>query len=231
MLPVKGMQKTSLIDYPGKICSILFLAGCNFRCGFCQNPDLITDTGSLPSMPESEIFDFLSSRKKWIDGVCITGGEPCLYKDLPDFVRKIKETGLLVKLDTNGTAPGMLEYLVKNKLVDYIAMDIKASPERYEKVAGAEMEIKDIEKSIELIKNSGIEYEFRTTVVPGLFDKEEALKIGKWLKGSKRYFIQQFRPDTVLDGKFKAVKPFSEAELKEFAGLLRPFFEKVEVRN
>jgi len=230
MLPIKGIQKTSLIDYPGKICSIIFLGDCNFRCGFCQNPDLIKSPGKLETIPEEEILEFLKSRKKWIDGVCLSGGEPLLYGDLPEFIKKIKEIGLLVKLDTNGTNPQMLDYLIKNKLVDYIAMDIKASLENYEKAAGVKVNMENIKKSVELIKNSSIDYEFRTTVVPGLFSKEEALKIGKWLSGSKRYFLQQFRPETVLDERFHKLKPFSEEELRGFANLLKPFFEKVGVR-
>jgi len=230
MLPIKGIQKLSLIDYPGKICSIIFIGGCNFRCGFCQNPDLVKNPEKLPTILEKEIFEFLHSRKKWIDGICITGGEPCLYKELINFVGKVKDMELLVKLDTNGSRPEIINSLLEKGLIDYIAMDIKSDLKHYKDVANAKVDIKDIEKSVEIIKNSNIDYEFRTTVVPGLFNAEIARNIGQWLKGSKKYVLQQFRPNIVLDKTFEKIQPFSKKEIEEFAKIANNFFDAVEIR-
>ncbi|MBU2476363.1 anaerobic ribonucleoside-triphosphate reductase activating protein [Candidatus Micrarchaeota archaeon] len=228
---LKGLQKTTLIDFPGKIACTLFTAGCNFKCGFCQNPSLIS-FDSENSIEEKEIFSFLESRKKWLNGVCITGGEPTLQKDLPEFCKKIKEKGFLVKLDSNGSNPEMLKKLIKEKLVDYIAMDIKTSQEKYSDLCGVKVDLEKIKQSIELIKNSGLDYEFRTTVLPDFFSKEDALKIGEWLKGSKLYVLQQFRNDLpMVDPEFKNKDPFPPEKLFELKEILESFFVKVEIRN
>lgn len=228
---IRGIQKTSLIDFPGKIATTLFLDGCNFRCGYCYNVDLVLCSKKLENYREEEILEFLKSRKGFIDGVCLTGGEPCLHADLKEFIAKIKSLGLLVKLDTNGANPEALKELIQAKLIDYIAMDIKAPLEKYENVVKRKIDPKKIQQSIDLIKGSGIEYEFRTTVVPSLFSKEDILAIGRWIKGSKRYFIQQFRPEKTLDKEFQKEKPYSIEQLKELTELVKPFFEKVEIRG
>lgn len=212
---IKGIQKTTLIDYPGKVASTIFMERCNFNCPYCQNPDLVENYEKLDEIPVKELLSFLKSRKKWIDGVCITGGEPTIHKNLPDLIRKIKSLGFLVKLDTNGNNPKMLEGLIKKKLVDYIAMDIKAPLEKYDKVAKVKVNKKDIQKSVDLIMNSGIDYEFRSTILPALHSKEEIIKMAKWLKGAKRYFLQQFKSNITLDPKFRKNKPFTQEELKE----------------
>lgn len=230
-LEIKGIEKLSVIDYPGKTCCIVFLAGCNFRCPYCQNPDLIEKPDKLESIREEELFGMLRGRKKWIDGVCITGGEPCLHKELPGLIKRVKKEGFLVKLDTNGSNPGMLERLIKEGMVDYIAMDIKASPERYSELAGADVDTGRIKRSAEIIMKSGVDYEFRTTVVPGLFKREDVEMIGKWLKGAGNYFIQGFRPDNCLDRSFRKKARFSGKELGEFAGAARGFFKNVGVRE
>lgn len=228
---IKGLQKVSLIDYPGKICSVVFLSNCNFRCPFCHNLDLVLNPEKLPTIPENEILEFLKTRLKLIDGVCICGGEPTIHEGLPDFIKKIKSLDFLVKLDTNGTNPEMVEFLIKNKLVDYIAMDIKTTLEKYDNVAKVKVNAVDIRKSVDLIRKSGIDYDFRTTVVPGLFDEKTALEIGRWLKGSKRYYLQQFRPETTLDKKYEKKKPYTKEELGEFREMLKPYFEICEVRG
>jgi pyruvate formate lyase activating enzyme len=212
---LKGLQKMSLIDYPAKIVSTIFLDGCNFRCPYCQNPDLIKNPDKLPNIKEEELLKFLESRKKWIDGVCITGGEPTTHKDLPKLIKKIKNLNLLVKLDTNGSNPKMLEELIKRKLVDYVAMDIKAPLEKYDKAAKVKINKKNIRKSVGLIIDSGIDYEMRSTILPELHSKEDIIKIAKWLKGAKRYFLQQFRAKVTLDPKFKKCKPFTQEEMEE----------------
>ncbi len=228
---IKGIQKTSLIDFPGKIATTLFLDGCNFRCPYCYNIDLVLCSEKLKSYTEGEIIEFLRLRKKFIDGVCLTGGEPCLHPELKSFIAKIKSLDLLVKLDTNGTNPEMLRELIQERLVDYIAMDIKAPLGKYEKTVDASVDADNIKKSVELVRGSGIDYEFRTTVVPRLFSKEDALAIGKWLKGSKRYYLQQFRSGKTLDKSFQNEKSYTPDELNAMAKVLKPFFEICQVRG
>jgi pyruvate formate lyase activating enzyme len=230
-IEVKGYITSSLLDYPGKICSVIFLPDCNFRCPFCQNPDLITKPDKIPNIEHEKIFEHLKSRRKWLDGVCVTGGEPCLHQKLPEFLLKIKELGFLVKLDTNGTNPKMLKELIDKKLVDYIAMDIKASLKDYDKVTKVKVNKKDIQESVDIIKKSKVDYEFRTTVIPKFIDKKEIEEIGKWLNGSKLYCLQQFRPLITLDESFKHERIYRPEELKELAEVTKPFFKSVCVRG
>jgi pyruvate formate lyase activating enzyme len=230
-IEVKGYITSSLIDYPGKICSVIFLPDCNFRCPFCQNPDLITKPDKIPNIEPERIFEHLKSRRKWLDGVCVTGGEPCLHQNLPEFLSKIKELGFLVKLDTNGTNPKMLKELIEKKLVDYIAMDIKSPLKDYDKVTKVKVNKKNIEESVDLIKKSKVDYEFRTTVIPKFIDKKEIEEIGKWLKESKLYCLQQFRPLITLDESFKNEKTYTSEELKELAEVAKPFFKTICIRG
>ena len=228
---IKGLQKLSLIEYPGKISAIVFLGNCNFRCHFCYNTDLVKNYDKLPDIPEKKILDFLSTRKGLVDGLAITGGEPTLHKDLPVFIKKVKDLGFLVMLETNGSNPKMLKELIDKKLVDYIAMDIKAPLEKYDDVTGVKVNKKNIQESIDIIRNSGIDYEFRTTVIPKHFKKEDALAIGKWLKGSKRFYIQQFRSDKTLDESYKKMEAYSPEKMKELVEIMKPFFDSVKVRG
>ena len=228
---IKGFQKLSLIEYPEKISAIVFLGKCNFKCHFCYNIDLVKNYNKLPDIAEREIIKFLSTRKGLIDGLAITGGEPTLHKDLPDFIKKVKDSGFLVMLETNGSNPKMLKELIDNKLVDYIAMDIKAPLEKYDEVAGAKVNKKKIQESIDIIRNSKIDYEFRTTVIPKHFSKEDALAIGKWLKGSKRYILQQFIPDKTLNENYKKIEVHPPEKMREFVEIMKPFFESVKVRG
>ncbi|MEM7821490.1 MAG: anaerobic ribonucleoside-triphosphate reductase activating protein [Candidatus Aenigmatarchaeota archaeon] len=228
---IKGYIPTTLIDYPGKIASIVFLPRCNFRCPYCYNVELVNDSEELEIISEDEIFEHLKLNKDWIEGVVLTGGEPCIHQDLPAFIKKIKELGFLVKLDTNGTNPKMLKELIEEKTIDYIAMDIKAPLEKYEDVARVKVNKEDIKKSIDIIRSSGIDYEFRTTVLPTLLKKRDMEKIGVWLKGSKKFFIQQFRPGKTLDKKFQNEKPYSLEDLDEFREILKKFIENVEIRG
>lgn len=187
---IGGLQKMTMLDFPGKVACTVFTYGCNMRCPFCHNASLVVDKAELYS--EEEVFEYLKKRKGILDGVCITGGEPMLQKDLFDFMRKIKELGLLVKLDTNGTFPELLERAIDEGLVDYVAMDIKAPREKYSLVAGAKIDVSQIEKSVELLKKGRVDYEFRTTVVRELHSLDDIIKISEWLKGSKNYFLQNF---------------------------------------
>ena len=230
-LPIKGFQKLTMIDYPGKIACTIFLPGCNFRCGYCHNRSLVMEPQSLPTISEGYILDFLKERKRWIDGVVISGGEPTLHKDLEPFIRKIKEMGYCIKLDTNGTSPETIKKLIDEKLVDYIAMDVKAPLKNYSEVADAFVDTKKIEEIIDIIKKSEIPYEFRTTMVPCLTGKNHITKIGKLLKGSKLMFLQQFRPsDSLIDTSLNDKKPHSIEELEEFKEILKSYIENVEIR-
>jgi pyruvate formate lyase activating enzyme len=228
MIPVKGFQKTSMIDYPGKMSSVLFLGDCNFRCPYCQNPDLITK--NLPDMKLDKIMDYLKNKRNWVDGVCITGGEPTIHKDLPGFCKQLKDEGFLVKLDTNGTNPSMVKTLLKDKLLDFIAMDIKGPLEKYDTIAAVKVNRGVIQESVNLIRGSGLDYEFRTTVLPRLLKKEDLLAVGRWLKGSKIYALQQFRAMITLDKSYEKEASYSEGEMIAFGQMLEPYFEKVEVR-
>ncbi|MFH1774508.1 MAG: anaerobic ribonucleoside-triphosphate reductase activating protein [Methanobacteriota archaeon] len=228
---IKGLVKTTLIDYPGKVACTVFLAKCNFRCPYCQNPDLVVGYGELPTISEEEIFGHLKSRKKWLDGVCVSGGEPTLNSDLPEFLRKIKSMGFLIKLDTNGTNPEMLKKLLDEKLIDYAAMDIKAPLERYEEVVRVRVDLEKIKQSVEIIRNSGVDYEFRTTVVPGLLNSGDIEKICSWLRGSKRYYLQQFRSDITLDASFRKVAPYKPEEMLKCYEVAKNNFEVCEVRG
>ena len=200
-MKIHGLQKLTLLDYPKKTACTIFTGGCNFRCPFCHNALLVTDIDNSATYTEEEILDFLSKRLGLLDGVCITGGEPLMQKDIENFIRKIKELGYSVKLDTNGTYPERLAELLENHLVDYVAMDIKNSKEKYQKTAGVEnINLSDIEKSINILKSSDIDYEFRTTVVKELHTELDISKIAEWIKGAKGYFLQNFEDSGNLIG-------------------------------
>jgi pyruvate formate lyase activating enzyme len=231
MVTIKGLQKTCLIDFEPYTSCVVFLGGCNFRCGYCHNPSLVLKPNDVETIKEEEFFSFLDSRKKWLDGVVISGGEPCVYKDLVPFIAKIKEKGFLVKLDTNGSNPILLKELLDKKLIDCVAMDIKTSLDEYSGVIGFEMNIDKIKHSIDLIKNSEIEYNFRTTVVPGLVTLKEVVKIGKLLKGAKKYTIQNFNPKgDMIETRFKNVKSYTQEELLEIKEAVSSYFDEVVIR-
>ena len=191
-----GLQKMTLIDYPGKVATTVFTAGCNFRCPFCHNPELVLSSQFTVSPNddtlEKEFFEFLKTRQGKLDGVCITGGEPTIQPDLVEFISKIKKLDFAVKLDSNGTRPDVFKKLFQEKLVDYVAMDIKSGLKNYEKVCGAKVDLERIKLSVNLIKDSGIGYEFRTTVVPGLHTEKEFKEVAKWLEGSQKYILQKY---------------------------------------
>jgi len=222
----------TLIDYPGKVAATVFLVGCNFRCPYCHNPELVNPSTSSgqDQIKESSFFKFLDERKNFLDGVCITGGEPTIHNDLPNFINKIKKRGFLVKLDTNGSNPDMLKKLVQENLIDYIAMDIKTSISKYIKVKARD-KIYSISKSINIIRTSKKDYEFRTTVVPEIVDENDINEIGQWLKGAKKIALQQFRPEKVLDPALNNLKPYSLQDLEKMLKILEPHIETVELRT
>lgn len=229
-MQIKGIQKLSLIDYPGKLCASLFVPGCDFRCGYCYNSRLVLHPEELPVIPEEGIFDFLKERKGFLGAVCFTGGEPCIQPDLTEFIKKIKNLDYLVKIDTNGSCPQQLAEWLSKDLVDYIAMDIKAPLEKYEEAAGVKVNTEKIEESINIIKNSKIDYEFRTTVVPDLLGPNDLIKIAEMLRPAKKYVLQQFLPKSCIDKRFEEKRPYSEDKLKEFQKMLKPYFEICELR-
>lgn len=228
---IGGLQKVSLIDYPGHVSATVFTAGCNFSCPFCHNPELVRVGSDRHQMflTDDEIYDFLKSRQGLLEGVCVTGGEPVLQADLPEFLGKIKELGFLIKLDTNGSRPEVLKDLIKRGLLDYVAMDIKGPLEKYHKIVGTDIGLENIHESTDITRNFG-EYEFRTTVVPGLHEKEDFLNIARWLDGSKRYFLQQFRSQNCLDPAYASLRPYPDEKLVEFADAVRPYFGTCEIR-
>ncbi|PKL72145.1 anaerobic ribonucleoside-triphosphate reductase activating protein [Candidatus Kuenenbacteria bacterium HGW-Kuenenbacteria-1] len=227
---IGGLQKVSLIDYPDKICAIIFTKGCNFKCGFCHNSGLVLFDKQQSTIKEEKIFEFLEKRKKRLDGICITGGEPTLQKDLPEFLNKIKKMGFLIKLDTNGTNPEMLKKIIKKKLVDYIAMDIKAPFSKYENITGAKVDLNKTKQSIKIIMNFS-DYEFRTTIVPNLIKEEDIVFIAKQIQGAKKYFLQQFVfKEKMIDEKYKKIKPYSKEILEKMCNKAKKYIKIVENR-
>ena len=229
---IGGLEKLSILDYPDHLAAIIFTQGCNFRCHFCYNPMLVLphkgeDEKNIKEKGFSELstknlFLFLRERFGRLDGVVITGGEPTLHPDLPEFIKKIKKIGYDVKLDTNGTNPDMLNQLIKEKLIDYIAMDLKAPKEKYEATVNVPVNYKNIEKSVKMIIKSGLPHEFRTTVVPGLLDKNDFTKMGEMIKGAQNWFLQVFKSDTdLVDSTYKGKKAYSRKQMQEFVELGR----------
>ena len=225
---IGGLQKSSLIDYPEKISAIIFTQGCNFSCPYCHNPELIKGKGK--GEREKEIIEFLHSRIGKLDGVVITGGEPTLHKDLPEFIKQIKEMGFAVKLDTNGTNPEMLQQLINKKLIDYVAMDIKAPIEKYSEVVNKKINTDNILKSIEILKNSDIDYEFRTTVVKSQLSIEDFEKIGELIAGCQKYYIQRFLPTKTLEKEFMTESTYTDDEFVNIIQILKKYIQTVELR-
>ena len=225
-----GLQRLSLIDYPGKLCATIFTAGCNFRCPYCYNEDIVLDYPAMPKMPEDEIIEFLHPRLGFLDGVCVTGGEPTIHRELPKFLGRLKSIGSLVKLDTNGSRPKALAYVMEKGLVNYIALDVKVPLGRYEETVRYRVKPEGLKETIKLIRRSGVDHEFRTTVVPGLLDGDDLEEIAMTLAGSKRYVLQQFRPGKTLCPDFKDVKPYSEAEMRQFRDRVAPYFAETGLR-
>lgn len=225
-----GMNKTTLLDYPGHVAATLFTGGCNMRCPFCQNSVLVLAPQKQPEISEQDVLAFLRRRRGILEGVCITGGEPTLQNDLEDFIRRVREMEYLIKLDTNGYRPQILRHLLEEELLDYVAMDIKASKERYGIACGlAGVELNRIEESVELLKTSSIPYEFRTTVVKGIHSPEEFTAIGRWLQGSRAYYLQNFRDSgQVMQPGFAE---FERAELEEMRESVAQYVPRTELRG
>ncbi len=231
MVEIKGLEKFAPQDFPGVMSSTVFLGSCNFRCPYCHNAELVLSPEGLPTFPMEYFIQFLNSRKGWLEGVCITGGEPLLHWDLKDFLSLLKKRKLLVKLDTNGSFPSRLDRLLKMNLLDSIAMDVKAPLERYADVVKAKVKEEDIRKSLDIILNSGVGYTFRTTVVPGLVGPEDLMKIGRMLQGAKVFQIQKFVPSNTLDPVYEGKETFSKEEISAMAEKVEGFFNEVKVQG
>lgn len=229
-MQIHGLNKTTLLDYPEHVAATIFCGSCNFRCPFCHNSELVLNPTFQPEMEEKEVLDYLKKRKGILTGVCITGGEPTLQKDLAEFIYKIKELGYLVKLDTNGYRPKEIERLFEGNLIDFVAMDIKSGVSGYAKAAGlATIEIETIKESIASIMNSRVDYEFRTTVVKGIHTNKDFEEIGRLIEGSERYYLQNFKDsENVMVPGFKS---FAKEELEGFVRIVSPYVKKVTLRG
>ena len=226
---IKGLQKTTLLDYPEKLACTVFTGGCNFRCPFCHNASLVLNAGEVESISEEEFFTYLSKRSGMLDGVCVTGGEPLLCNDIEDFIRKIRSYGLLVKLDTNGSFPEKLESLLDQRLVDYVAMDIKNAKDKYALTAGVKDFPEKVEKSIDIIIAKAPDYEFRTTVVRELHTTQDIVNIAKRISGAKKYYLQSYvdSGDTIQTG-FSA---YSASEMLEILDSTREILPITALRG
>jgi pyruvate formate lyase activating enzyme len=229
---IAGLQNLSLVDFPGHLAAAVFLQGCNFRCGYCQNPDLIRpDRTFISEEEEQRIFEYLEHRKGMVEGVVVTGGEPTVHDDLCGFIRRIRDMGFKVKLDTNGARPVILENCLKEYLLEYLAVDIKTSPGRYDLVSADSGVEKAVRESVMLTMLSCIPYEFRVTCVPGLVEEPDIREIAELVKGAKKICLQQFRPAVTYDREFQDISPHPPRRIEEFAAILRDQVEDVQVRG
>lgn len=228
-MKIHGLQKMTLLDFPGRVACTVFFGDCDMRCPYCHNAELLD--GTAPAvMDDAELLAFLKKRQGLLDGVCFTGGEPLLQKDLPDFAAKVRELGYPVKLDTNGNHPDRLEKMIREDLVQYVAMDIKNSPERYAETAGLrQLDLAPIRESVRMLMEGKTDYEFRTTAVAELHDDESFEQIGQWIKGAKRYFLQRFTDrDTVP---FQGLHSPGKEQMEHWAEIIRPYVPAVELRG
>ncbi len=230
-MEIKGLRKTSLVDYPGKLSAVVFFSGCNFLCGFCQNRDLVAGSDRLDSYSENDVLELLRERSSLVEAVVITGGEPTLSKGIDSFLKKIKEIPLLVKVDTNGSNPEIIKKFLDDYLIDYAAIDIKTSPEKYILAAGVNTDFDVIKETVKLVKESGIEYELRTTCVPYIVTLDDLKIIKNEIGRVKRYYLQQFINNTTLDPKFKDYEPYAIASLNEFKDYVKTFADICEIRG
>lgn len=233
-VPVQGFIPVSMLDWDGMLSAVVFLSGCNFECPYCHNGDLVKNPVSVSQVSWKEIESHLTSKKDWLDGVVITGGEPTIHKNIKTFIRQIRNLGMKIKIDTNGALPGALTELIEEELVDYVAMDIKATFEKYELATGSNVDTSKVRKSVAVLRKAGVDYEFRTTVVPGITEETDILEIAKFLAGSNAYYLQQFNGSQVLEPqaviplngsktKLKEIKRFPNDKIHELVGECNKF--------
>lgn len=227
---IHGFNKSTLLDYPRHLAATIFIGGCNMRCPFCHNASLVLRPNTQPIIPKEEVLSYLNKRRNILEGVCITGGEPTLYKELPHFISQIKQIGLKVKLDTNGTNPEMIKKLAKNKLIDYVAMDIKNSREKYKATAGnRDIPMDKINESVSLLLEDIVEYEFRSTIVNELHSENDIISIGKWINGARTYYLQAYKDsgDLISTGHSSP----SKEQLRAYKELLSAYVKQVDIRG
>ena len=229
-MKIYGLNKTTLLDYPGRVAATIFLGGCNFRCPFCQNSSLVLSPDRQPEIPEEEVLSFLKKRKGILEGVCVTGGEPTLSPELPEFLKKIQDLGYPVKLDTNGSRPQVLKDLANRNLIQMTAVDIKACPNNYPSLCGlVHPDLDSIQETVDFLINGSLDYEFRTTVVRELHTEQDFIQIGQWIAGAKAYYLQAYRDsEEVLQPGFSS---YSQKELMYFRDILKRTIPLVELRG
>lgn len=225
-MKIGGIQKVSLVDYPGKVAAAMFTIGCNMRCGYCHNPELVLPERYSDSIPTEDILLFLESRIGKLDGVVVSGGEPTIHQDLPQFIQQIKDMGFLIKLDTNGTHPDMIEEMLEAETLDFVAMDIKGPLNKYQEIAAYPVDIEAVQRTIKLLKDSAIEYEFRTTVVRSQLAPEDFVAIGELVKGAPRYALQRFRPGRTLHPAFRNETTYTDEEFNKIKQVMEKYVGK-----
>ena len=225
-VPVGGIQKLSLVDFPGHVAAALFTAGCNMRCGYCHNPELVLPERLAPSIPIDDIMMFLQSRVGRLDGVVVSGGEPTIHDDLPELIRRIKALGYDVKLDSNGTRPEMIRQLIDDKLINFVAMDIKGPLEKYQTIAARPIDLDAVQETIALLISSGIGHEFRTTIVREQLEPSDFHKVGEMVRGAKRFALQHFRPGSTLAPQFEQASTFSESEFQKTKTIMEGYVDE-----
>ncbi len=230
-MKIKGFQGTSLLDYPGRIASLVFFGGCNLTCPYCHNPGLVLHPEEFDDYPLEALVEDLQERRAFIDGVVVTGGEPTLDRDILSFLRELKSLDLLVKLDTNGLLPGVLQNILSENLADHIALDIKTSPARYGELHSAPVDFVRLEKTIDLLAESRVEYEIRTTCVPGLVEKTDIRKIGELIRCAPLWALQQFVPGHAMDENLQEMEPHTPEKIRAFAEIAGEYVDEVVVRG
>jgi len=230
-MKIGGLKKTSLLDYPNKLSAIIWTVGCNFRCPYCYNIQLL-DKNYSGIIKEEEILNFLKKRIGKLEAVSITGGEPLLHNDIFNFIKKIKDLNYLIKIDTNGSFPNKLKKLIDEDLIDYISMDVKGPKNKYNIISGINVKIENIQNSIDIIMNFSKNYEFKTTIVPSILNKNDIIDIAKWIKGAKQYYLQQFKNDSqILSDKLNEIEPYTKEYLIELKNEIKSYFNKCEIRG
>ncbi|MGD0056281.1 MAG: anaerobic ribonucleoside-triphosphate reductase activating protein [Methanomassiliicoccales archaeon] len=231
-MKIVGFAKTSLLDWDGCVAATVYIAGCNFRCPFCHNRDLVLNPENLEEIPLTKVQGYLESNKEFLDGIVITGGEPTIHAELPNFVKVLRDSGMEIKLDTNGSNPEMIEDLLDAGLLNYIAMDLKSPVNsKYSDLIGVSAPLEKIKKSILLIMDSSIDYEFRTTVVPVLLTEKEIEAMAAYIGGARKYTLQQFRPKNTIDTNLTVIDPYPTERLQGMADIARQYVKKVVVRG
>jgi len=229
---IVGFVNTSLVDWDGRVSSVIFLPGCNFRCPFCHNRELVLSPGSVPEVDHDSMMLYLEENSDFLDGVVITGGEPTIHSDLPDLITDLSSIGLRVKLDTNGSNPSMLLDLIDSGLVESVAMDIKGPlDERYDDICGVKAPLENIKRSISILMDSEIEHEFRTTIVPHLIKEGEVESIAAFIGGARKYALQQFRPGVTLDDRLSKIDPYPTERIRNMAELAKQYVRRVVIRG